>query len=441
MDEENARLSASGTLSMAGQPWFEAAATKVLFAALNTGPHRTRAVGGALRNSLMGLPVNEVDFATTATPKDVMSLAVAAGLKAVPTGLRHGTVTVVVDHHPFEVTTLRQDVETFGRHASVKFTRDWAMDASRRDFTMNALYADADGMVHDPLGGYPDLTARRVRFIGSARARIREDFLRILRFFRFTADYGDQPDPDGYSACLAERAGLAKLSAERVHVELLRILAAAKPARALRPMSEGGLLTLLLGGVVRVSHAERMIAIEAANGLPSDPLRRLAALALMVEEDAKRLADRLRLSNVEAARLQAMAALKPVLAARMDALALKTAVYRVGSLRFRDRVLLTWARAGAAPDDADWRDQLALPDRWKAPGFPVKGEDLLSAGVERGPIMGQLLRDLEAEWIASDFKLGWHALLNRLRWGDNNHPHLAGKLPGTGERGGDGEGH
>src|SRR5688572_21722046 len=181
--------------SMAGLAWFEAAPARTLFAALNTGDHETRAVGGAIRNSLMGLPVTEVDFATTATPDAVTILAREAGLKTVPTGLHHGTVTVIVDHHPFEVTTLRQDVETFGRHASVRFTDDWAMDAARRDFTINALYADAAGVVHDPLGGYPDVMARRVRFIGSARERIREDYLRILRFFRFTANYGQDPDP------------------------------------------------------------------------------------------------------------------------------------------------------------------------------------------------------------------------------------------------------
>lgn len=408
-------MAKGGAHSVAGLPWFEASATRRVFAALNTGGHETRAVGGAVRNALMGLSVSEVDFATTAAPKEVTALAVAAGLKAVPTGLRHGTVTVVVDHQPFEVTTLRQDVETFGRHASVKFTRDWAMDASRRDFTMNALYADADGAVHDPLGGYPDLAARRVRFIGSARARIREDFLRILRFFRFTADYGKQPDPDGYSACIAERAGLARLSAERVRVEMLRILAAAEPLRALEPMSEGGLLTLLLGGVVRVSHAGRMIAVEAANGVAGDSLRRLAALAVMVEEDAKRLTDRLRLSNAESARLQSMAALQPVLMAGMAALAAKTALYRVGKTTFLDRVLLAWARSGASMDEAAWRVHLTLPRHWNAPAFPLKGEDLLNAGIETGPPIGKALRALEQAWIASDFALSRDALLQSLK--------------------------
>ncbi len=424
MNKDHAQSPATAAHSVAGLPWFEAATTRAVFAALNTAGHETRAVGGAIRNSLMGLPVHEVDFATTASPEDVTALALAAGLKAVPTGLKHGTVTVVADHQPFEVTTLRQDVETFGRHASVKFTRDWAMDASRRDFTVNALYAGADGRVHDPLGGYPDLAARQVRFIGSARDRIREDYLRILRFFRFTADYGNQPDPEGYSACLAERAGLSRLSAERVRVELLRILVTREPMRAIEAMSEGGLLTLLLGGVVRAVHAGRMIAIEAANGLEGDALRRLGALAVMVEEDAGRLSGRLRLSNAEAARLKAMAALKPVLGADMLPLALKTALYRLGKVHFMDRVLLAWARDGASPNDTRWRDNLSLPERWAAPLFPIKGEDLIAKGVKQGPELGELLRKLEEAWIATDFSADWHKLLNKLRW-DGERVYLA----------------
>ena len=412
MDEQGmAGRNETGPLSVAGSDWFEAAATRAVFAALNRDGHEVRAVGGSVRNTLMGLPVREIDFASTASPEEVTALARRAGLRAVPTGLHHGTVTVIVEHHPFEVTTLRQDVETFGRHASVRFTRDWAMDASRRDFTINALYAGADGRVHDPLGGYPDVLAKRVRFIGSARARIREDYLRILRFFRFTADYGRKPDPDGYAACIAERAGLARLSAERVRTELLRILAAREPLRALEPMSEAGLLLLLLGGVVRVAHVQRLMAIEAENGLARDPLRGLAALAVMVEEDATRLAERLRLSNAESARLGAMAALKPALTRSMDMLAAKTALYRLGPERYRDRVLIAWTREGSPSDDADWRAHLALPERWQAPAFPLTGGDLLAAGMEKGPQVGAMLRELERQWIASGFALPREALL------------------------------
>ena len=402
---------AAGPLSVSGSDWFEAAETKALFAALNRDGHEVRAVGGSVRNALMGLPVREVDFATTATPEEVMAFAGAARLKAVPTGLQHGTVTVIVEGQPFEVTTLRKDVETFGRHASVTFTRDWAMDAARRDFTINALYASADGVVHDPLGGYRDVIAQRVRFIGSARERIREDFLRILRFFRFTADYGRTPDPQGYAASIAEREGLRKLSAERVRAELMRILAAREPLKALEPMSKAGLLLLLLGGVVRVDHAERLLAIEAANGTERDPLRALAALAVMVEEDAHRLTGRLRLSNAEAGRLEAMAALHPLVTGASEPLALKTALYRLGRERYRDRVLIAWARDGSAAEDLRWRAHLALPDGWAPPAFPLKGEDLLSTGMEKGPQVGAMLRHLEAQWIASDFAMSRETLL------------------------------
>lgn len=398
-------------LSVAGADWFESPATQAVFRALNSGGNETRSVGGAPRNTLMGLPVSEVDFATTAMPEEVTALAAKAGLKAVPTGLKHGTVTVIVDHQPFEVTTLRQDVETFGRRANVKFTRDWAVDASRRDFTMNALYAAADGAVYDPLGGYPDLMARRVRFIGSARARIREDYLRILRFFRFNANYGDGIDPESLAACIAERGGLANLSAERVRAELFRILTARAPHRALEPMDDAGLLISLLGGVVRRIHAERLIHIETAIGAPADALRRLAALAVMVEEDAKRLTARLRLSNAEAARLHAMAARQPLLTEETGELALRAALYRLGGRAYGDRILLAWARVGGEPSSAPWRGRLGLPERWHVPVFMLKGEDLLAAGLEKGPALGGTLRKLEEAWIASDFSLSREALL------------------------------
>jgi poly(A) polymerase len=422
MWNEARQMEKQGALSVAGSGWFEAPETRALFAALNVDGHETRAVGGAVRNTLMGLPVREIDFATTATPEEVAAFARKAGLKPVPTGVEHGTMTVVVEGQPFEVTTLRRDVETFGRHASVKFTRDWAMDASRRDFTINALYASADGAVHDPLGGYPDVVAKRVRFIGSARERIREDYLRILRFFRFTADYGRDPDAEGMSACIAERDGLRKLSAERIRAELLRILAAREPLRALEPMSEAGFLTSLLGGVVRIGHVARMVAIEAENGLPRDPVRGLGALGLMVEEDARRLTERLRLSNAESARLETMAAAKPVISGDTGALAIKAALYRLGQSRFCDRLLIAWARSGATPGDAAWRAHLALPDRWQPPSFPLRGEDLIAAGIERGPKLGALLRQLEEAWISSDFTLDRAGLLALLPANEARRP-------------------
>ena len=277
--------------SVASADWFLRPQTQAVFACLNRDGFEARAVGGVVRNSLLGRAVTEVDFATDAKPEDIVRLADEAGLaKLVPTGIAHGTVTVIAGGVPFEVTSLRRDVETDGRHATVAFGGDWAGDARRRDFTMNALYADAAGKVHDPLGGLSDLRAGRVRFVGDAAERIREDYLRTLRFFRFSADYshGDF-DAAGVAAAIRERAGLSRLSRERVRMEMLRILLTRRAPEAIEVMDESGLLLLLLGGVVRRARFERLCQIEAALERAPDAILRLAALGLFVEEDAGRL--------------------------------------------------------------------------------------------------------------------------------------------------------
>jgi tRNA nucleotidyltransferase/poly(A) polymerase len=392
--------------SVADADWFRKPELAAIFAALNRDGHEARVVGGAPRNTLMGLPAGDVDFATTAPPETVARFAAEAGLKPVPTGIDHGTLTIVSSHVPFEVTTLRRDVETHGRRATVAFTQDWAEDAARRDFTINALYADASGQVFDPLGGLPDLKARRVRFIGSARDRIREDYLRILRFFRFTADYAEgPPDAEGLAACIRERGGLAGLSAERIRAELLRILATRRPLAALEPMAESGILIAILGGVARLAHFERLAAIEARLGVPPVAIRRLAALAVMVEEDAGRLGARLRLSNAESRRLSGMAAQEPRLWAGMAEADARAALYKAGAETFRDRLLIAAARDGG---DAGLFD---LPDRWQPPQFPIKGKHLMSCGFAPGPEFGDTLKTLEARWIASDFTLSRAELL------------------------------
>jgi tRNA nucleotidyltransferase/poly(A) polymerase len=402
-------------LSVAGAEWFQRPGVRTLLAALNRDGHEARIVGGALRNTLLGLPVGDIDFATTALPDEIIRFARKAGLKSVPTGIDHGTITVIVEGAPYEVTTLRQDVETHGRHATVAFTRDWAADAARRDFTINALYAAADGRVVDPLGGLSDLRARRVRFINSARERIQEDYLRILRFFRFTAEYGiGPPDAEGLAACITERAGLARLSPERIRAEMLRILLAREPMAAIMPMAETGLLTSLLGGVVYAGHFARVAAIEAVLELPPAPIRRLAALAARIEEDAARLSARLRLSNAEAARLGAMAALAPAIHREMADPIAKHALYRLGRERFCDRVLIAWAQSADAETDAAWRRLKQLPDRWTPPSFTLNGQDLMARGFTPGPRMGAALRALEAKWIGSDFSLSREELLREL---------------------------
>ncbi len=406
--------------SLANADWLVRPQTQAVFAALSQDGHEARAVGGAVRNTLLGLPVKEVDLATTAAPEVVMELAARAGLKAVPTGLAHGTVTIIAEHLPYETTTLRRDVETYGRKAKVAFTDDWALDARRRDFTINALYAGADGTLFDPLGGLADIEQRRVRFIGDARERIREDYLRILRFFRFNADYAAPPyDAGGLAACVSEREGLSHLSPERVHAELLRLLAAGGAAQALWTMFDYGLLVDVLGGVPYLPRFERLIALEAALGREPDAMLRLAALTVAVEEDAERLRDRFRLSNAERGRL-ARAAGFAVLAHRprpkgtLDEQEAKAALYRLGRDSFADQVLLAWAESAGA-DEAAWRDLYGLPERWTAPQFPLRGQDLMDLGVAAGPHVGELLQRLETDWVAGDFRLDRDGLLAAAR--------------------------
>jgi poly(A) polymerase len=401
--------------SLKGAPWLERPETARVFAALEDSGVETRAVGGAVRNTLLGRPVTEIDLATTAVPEQVMALARKAGLKVVPTGIEHGTVTVIADGTPFEVTTLRRDVETFGRHATVAFTENWEEDARRRDFTLNALYAGSDGTVFDPLGGYEDVLAGRVRFIGDAEARIKEDYLRILRFFRFNAYYGKGPfDAAGLQASVRLRGGMAQLSAERIAGEVRRILAAPEAKRAIEALFDYGLLVAVLGGVPRLERFKRLVAIEAAAGRSGDAVLRLAALAVFVAEDADRVAARLHLSNAERAVL-AFGAGDHAESGLPEEDAAKRLLYRLGAIDYSAVVMIAWADAGAAPGDWSWREALTLSERWQAPVFPLKGSDLAALGKVEGPALGALLRRLEAEWVAEGFAADRDRLMARAK--------------------------
>jgi tRNA nucleotidyltransferase/poly(A) polymerase len=399
--------------SLKDAAWLQRPETVRVFAALTAPGIGTRAVGGAVRNALLGLPVNEVDLATTALPDKTMALARKAGFKAIPTGIEHGTVTVIADGIPFEVTTLRRDVETFGRHATVAFTENWEEDARRRDFTLNALYTGSDGTVFDPLGGYADLVAGRVRFIGDAEQRIKEDYLRILRFFRFNAYYGNGPlDAEGLRASVRLRAGLDQLSAERVGAELKRLLEAPRGYEAVAAMFDYGLLPGLLGGVPRLARLERLVAIESEAGFVPDAMLRLAALGVFVAEDAERLAARLRLSNAELAVL-ALGAGDYAREGLPDESAAKRLLYRLGPIHYAAYLRIAWADLGAPPDDHAWRAALSLPERWQAPEFPLGGADIMAIGDLKGPEIGATLRRLEAEWVAGGFTLSREELLAR----------------------------
>jgi poly(A) polymerase len=407
---ENDSPSAEAPPSLKDAEWLKRPETARVFTALSGEGVETRAVGGAVRDALLGLEVIDIDFATTVPPDTVMARARKAGLKAIPTGIAHGTVTVVADGASFEVTTLRRDVETYGRHAKVVFTEDWAEDARRRDFTLNALYAGPDGTVHDPLGGYADLMAGRVRFIGNAEARIVEDYLRILRFFRFNAYYGKGPlDAAGLAACVKLRDGLRQLSAERVCAELKRILIAPQALAAVEALFDNGLLTDILGGAPRLGRFAHLVAIETALSRAPNAALRLAALAVFVAEDAPRLAGRFKLSNAEQAvlALGADEALDQVLPEESAA---KRLLYRLGPERFPLQVLLTWAARGAPVDGPDWQHALNLPERWQAPSFPLRGPDLARFNLE-GPALGAMLRALEQHWIDGGFAADREQLL------------------------------
>ena len=391
--------------------WLREGPLARVLGALDRGGEEARVVGGAVRNALLDLPPGDIDVATTALPEEVIRRVEAAGFRPVPTGIDHGTITVVAEGRPFEVTTLREDVETFGRHATVRFGRDWKRDAERRDFTMNAFSLSADGTVHDYVGGMPDLKARRVRFIGHAEARIAEDYLRILRFFRFHAIYGaGEPDRDGLHAAIVARAGLEQLSRERVRMELVKLLVAPRAGAALAVMSETGLLGPVLGGVPRLADFIRMGEVEAAMGLPADAVRRLAALNVLIVADAGRLWQRLRLSNVEHERLIAMGDAWWRVSPAMGEQAARALIYRVGPQNFAERAMLAWARAEARAEDQGWRALATLPQRWSAPAFPLKGADFMARGVEKGPALGRALAAAEELWIAEGFPLDVDAL-------------------------------
>jgi poly(A) polymerase/tRNA nucleotidyltransferase (CCA-adding enzyme) len=400
----------SALRSLRDAPWLTSGATMRVLALLNADGEQARVAGGAVRNALLGLPVGDIDIATTALPDEVVRRAKLAHIKAVPTGIEHGTVTLVIEGQPFEVTTLREDIETFGRKAKVAFGRDWTRDAMRRDFTINGLSVTPDGVVHDEVGGLADIAARRVRFIGEPAQRIAEDYLRILRFFRIHAAYGDgAPDAAGYEACIAGRDGLSGLSAERIRMEMLKLTVAKGAAPALVAMDDAGLLLRLTAGVVFHGAFAAMIVAERELELEPDAVRRLGALTVAVTEDAKRMAQRWRLSNVETKRLDSMGHRWWRLGG-MDEATAQRRLYRLGEGRYRDRIMLAWARAGRDFSSPRWRDLVSLPQRWIAPVFPLKAADFIARGIAEGPALGHVLTLAEDAWLAMQFPLDAAAL-------------------------------
>ena len=377
-----------------------------IFAALARTGAETRVVGGAVRDALLGLPPHEIDLATTALPDEVLAAARDAGLKGVPTGIEHGTVTVVVAGTPYEVTTLREDVETDGRFAKVRFGGDFEQDAKRRDFTINALSLSPDGEIHDYTGGLADIETRRVRFIGDAATRIREDYLRILRFFRFNASHGEgRFDRDGLHESIVARENLSRLSRERIRAELMKLMLARRAPEILRAMSHAGVIEVILG-IGYPSRLQRLAEREAAMGKPPDAVLRLAAFAVLTVEDAERLRDRLRLSNDEFARLEAAARSLAPLHGR-DAPPppshLREMLFLCGARAAADALALAQAESAASVDAADWIEAARYLEETPTPAFPIKGADLIARGVAPGKELGEALKLLQAEWMRAGF--------------------------------------
>lgn len=411
---------APSPLILANQAWLSWPESVAVMKALNSdAPDMARFVGGAVRDAVLGRAVKDIDIATKWTPQAAVEKLQAAGIKVVPTGIDHGTITAVVGHRPFEITTLRRDVATDGRRATVAFTDDWTEDAARRDFTMNALYADMQGQVFDPFGGVADAQAGRVRFIGDAETRIEEDALRILRFFRFHAWYGENngqgaPDADGLAACVKRRADLCILSVERVATELLRLLAAPSPAPTVRLMASQGILAMVLPEAAYFDRLDRLVVLEQRRR-EADALRRLGAL---LPDGGAAVGDRLRLPKRDQLRLAEMVMPREDIAPERDGSGfgrrLRALHYRIGKQAFVDHALLNWAGRSAATDDKRWRDFLRQAENWPAPVFPLKGRDALALGAAPGPQLGDLLAELELWWISRDFKPTKADLLKKL---------------------------
>ncbi|PBB20214.1 CCA tRNA nucleotidyltransferase [Mesorhizobium sp. WSM4313] len=394
-----------------------------LLAALKQGGEEARVAGGAVRNALIGQPVADIDIAATTVPEETVRRAEAAGFKTVPTGIEHGTITVIAGGKPYEVTTLRADVETDGRRAKVIFGRDWKADAERRDFTINALYAKADGTVVDLVGGVADIEGRRLRFIGDAEARIREDYLRILRFFRFFAWYGDgRPDAEGLKACARLKDGLARLSAERVWSELKKLLSAPDPSRALLWMRQAGVLTAVLPESEKwgIDAIHGLVKTGKDLGWAADPVLRLEAIVPPDAVRMKTLGERLRLSNDEAGRLRHWAlTIAPDAKATETELAKKLYYGDRNGYIDRIRLALAAARTRAVEDNQAMMEAggfsrlLNFTLKWEKPVFPIKGADLTALGASPGPKLGATLKNLEKEWVESGFTLERGALVER----------------------------
>ncbi len=397
-------------------PWMRSQAISAIFQALPKGS--VRFVGGCVRNALMGVEVGDIDLATQLEPTDVAKAMDAASIRYIPTGIDHGTITAVLDKEAIEITSLRKDVETDGRRAVVAFTTDWAEDAQRRDLTINALYADYDGKVFDPTDqGIDDLNVKKFRFVGDAEARVQEDYLRILRFFRFLACYGGEAkiDAAALKACRENRQGLKKLSAERVWSELKKLLFASDPSRAVRIMLTNEILDTLLPEASNAEGLSKMVALEAREGILPDPQLRLMAMSAREPLQMALLCKRLKMSTKETARLRAWSDSSVALDPHAENSEKLKAIYHAGKQVVVDRARVRAAGEEDALLSSRWMSLADLAMGWTPPEFPLSGKDLKMAGVEPGPKMGKVLDALKALWVRSNFTADREKLLMALK--------------------------
>ena len=413
------------TGKLVAQPWMDAPATRAVMAALGADGADVRFVGGCIRDAFSSRPVKDIDIGTPDPPERVIELLEAAGLRAIPTGIDHGTVSALVDDERFEITTLRLDLATDGRRAKVAYTDDWVADAARRDFTINALSCTPDGDVYDPFGGMADLGNGIVRFVGNARERIEEDYLRLLRFFRFYGQFGRPPvDRDALAACRHMAPGLSRLSAERIRDEFFRILAARSAADIVMLMQGERVLGLILPTDVDIGRLRMMLWLDTTairlQSVTPDPLRRLAALIETDAHGAAGLAARFKLSRRQTERFVSMVSADFEISATSEKPALRRAIYCAGGQTVRDWALLAWAgemavsarRGGGGAQG--WISVLETAQSWTPPAFPLNGDDVTARGVPVGPEVGEHLRAVENWWLDKDFEADREACLAQL---------------------------
>ncbi|MEQ8707848.1 MAG: CCA tRNA nucleotidyltransferase [Rhodospirillales bacterium] len=406
------------------QDWMSAPGVCRVFDSIEAAGGEIRFVGGCVRDAVLKLAIHDIDLATTLQPEAAMAALVSAGLKVIPTGLKHGTITCLCDGQKMEITTLRRDVETDGRHATVAFTNDWKTDASRRDFTMNALSMTRDGIIYDYFSGLRDLAERNVIFIGDPNRRIEEDYLRILRFFRFTGRYGRIPPATAaLAACQKAVAHLDEISGERIQNEMFRLLQQTSPGTMIDLMAAEKVLPYLIPAPPQLGMLNSLVWLESRamgeDRIAPDPVRRLAALLFRDSEAAASVAGRWRLSNARRDQLLDLCEPDLTLTPELDQAAMLAGIHRLGQVRFRDHLLLAWANDIDQSDtkggrNAGWRRLFEAVEAAEAPEFPLMGADVLDAGVAPGPAVGQILAELEAHWLKQGCRPTRADLLDRL---------------------------